>query len=115
LQQPPDLAFQRDACKALTCFSAGNPARAREWALLLPVQGKQTMDGYGRRLILDVPFEQCDGAFTSAAAQTVAFDTDSAAGLSGGANLWLGEHAGLQVLADRVSHSRIIVGVKVMR
>jgi hypothetical protein len=46
-----------------------------------------------------------DGAFTSAAAQTIAFDTDRAAGLTGGANLWLSERAGIQILADRVSHS----------
>lgn len=46
-----------------------------------------------------------DGAFTSAAAQTITFDTDSAAGLTGGANLWLSDRAGIQVLADRVSHS----------
>jgi hypothetical protein len=46
-----------------------------------------------------------DGAFTSTAAQTITFDTDRAAGLTGGANLWLTERAGLQILADRVSHS----------
>ena len=46
-----------------------------------------------------------DGAFTSAAAQTMTFDTIAGFGLTGGANLWLGERAGLQILADRVSHS----------
>lgn len=45
-----------------------------------------------------------DGVFTSAAAQTITFDTGSATGLSGGANLWVGERAGIQILADRVSH-----------
>jgi hypothetical protein len=46
-----------------------------------------------------------DGAFTSAAAQTMTFDTVAAFGVTGGANLWLGERAGLQILADRVSHA----------
>jgi hypothetical protein len=46
-----------------------------------------------------------DGAFTSAATQTITFDTNRAAGLTGGANLWLSERAGLQILADRESHS----------
>lgn len=46
-----------------------------------------------------------DGAFTSAAAQTITFDTGSATGFTGGANLWLSERAGLQILADRVSQS----------
>jgi hypothetical protein len=46
-----------------------------------------------------------DGAFTSAAAQTITFDIDSAAGLTGGANLWLNERAGVQILGDRVPHS----------
>lgn len=46
-----------------------------------------------------------DGEFTSAAAQTITFDTDIAVGLTVGANLWLSERAGIQILADRVSQS----------
>jgi hypothetical protein len=46
-----------------------------------------------------------DGEFTSAAAQTITFDADSAVGLTAGANLWVSRRAGLQVVADRVSHS----------
>ena len=46
-----------------------------------------------------------DGAFTSAAAQAITFGTDSAAGLTGGVNLWLSKRAGLQILADGVSRS----------
>jgi hypothetical protein len=45
-----------------------------------------------------------DGEFTSAAAQTITFDTDIAVGLTGGANLWLSERAGIQLLAARDSH-----------
>ena len=45
MEHPPGPRVQRDECKALTCFSAGNPARAREWALLLFVRGED----HGRR------------------------------------------------------------------
>jgi hypothetical protein len=44
-----------------------------------------------------------DGAFTSSGGQAVTFAGRRSAGFAGGANLFLTRHAGIQILADRIS------------